>query len=227
MPGLPGYVRLPGTPTVHLFAFGAAVVEARALDRVLVDRLRAATGAEVVTETEETWEVHGDVEAPSVGWDRISLPKVDERRLATVALLLGQSAALERYARQSNPLVEDVLDILNLLKVRGRLPWARAALIRRIAGIAASQLELTRSFFLVDRPDTTWEDPVAASVFDDLYDHLELEERHAAVQERLETLSSTLRTVSDLQHGRQGLLLETAVVLLIVVEVVLYLVKGV
>lgn len=120
-----------------------------------------------------------------------------------------------------------MLAILQALKVRGRLPWARAELIRRIAGVAASQLELTRSFFLVDRPDTTWEDPVAARVFDDLYEHLELEERHAAVQERLETLSATLRTVADLQHGRQGTLLESAIVVLIVVEVVLYLIKGV
>lgn len=89
-------MRLAGTPTVHLFAFGAAVVEVRALDRALLDRLRQATGAEPVPETEETWEVHGGVEEPAVGWDRISLPKVDERRLATIALLLAQSAALDR-----------------------------------------------------------------------------------------------------------------------------------
>lgn len=224
--GLPGYVCLPGAPAVHLFAFGAAVIEAQRIDPAIVDRLRAATGAERLADTEETWQVDGGASEPWVGWDRVALPTVDGRSLAMVALLLGQSAALERYDRQANALVDEVLAILGQLRTRGRLEWSRGSLTRRIAGIAAAQLELTRSFFLVDRPDTTWEDPVSGKVFDVLYEHLELEERHAAIQEKLETLSSTLRTVSDLQQGRQGLQLEMAIVALIVVELLLALYRG-
>ena len=218
--GLAGVVRTEGTPTIYLFAFGAAVVEADALDEPLEARLVALTGAGLLPETEETWVVQAGAEA-SVGWDRVSLPGVEPMRVATVALLLAQSAALERYDNRANALLDEVLVLLAGLEARGRMPLLMGGIVSRVAAITAAQLQLSRSFFLVDRPELTWEDAVSSRVFDALYEHLELEERHAAVLQKLDNLSTALRTVADLRHGRQGLLLELAIVLLIVIEVVM------
>ncbi|MEZ4237819.1 MAG: RMD1 family protein [Myxococcota bacterium] len=216
VPGIPGGMAVEEEPRIYLFAFGAAVVQAPALDPALVERLRALTGAEVLRDTEETWSVHGAPGAPRAGWDRIHLPELAPHRVAMVA----QSAALDRYDARANRLLDEALTILTILEKRNRLPGS-PELTRRIAGITASQLHLSRSFFLVDRPDLTWEDAMSARVFDALYEHLELEERHAAVIQKLDSLSSALRTVADLQSARRGLQLELAIVALIVVEVVM------
>jgi uncharacterized Rmd1/YagE family protein len=218
--------RADGT-RVHLFAVGAVVVEGAEtvpddLERELVERL----DARLLRETEEPFRVVTDPSAPgvSVDWDGLVLPQRSATDLDVIALVLARSAALERHELAMKPLLDEAETLVSEIGRRGR-PLLRARRsVRRVAGLAQRRLELARWFFLVDRPETAWEDPAAARLFDQLFDHLELEPRHEALLHQLTATESTLETVLDLWQVQRSHFLEWLIIVLIALEIVLLLV---
>ncbi len=214
---------LPGGDRLLVFAVGACVVVGRSEgDDALSTAIRERTGHAVLPDTAETFTVRldPDATAPRVLWDGAVLPASSSEALLVVALVLAESVALERYEDAAEPLVEETAELARRLARRGRPPW-RNAPVRRIAAISVQRLEIARWFFLLDRPEPTWEDPVADRLYDALVDNLELRERHAALEHKLGLVEHTLQVVTTLWEGRRGRLLEGAIVVLIVVEIVL------
>ncbi len=140
--------------------------------------------------------------------------------MAAVALVLAQSAALERYERRAEGLLEEALELSRMV-AGGRVPRSNRGWVRRVGRLTGDRLELARWFYLVDRPEETWEDARVAATYDALFEALELRERHLAMQHELAAVSTSTETVIDLWHGRRSNALEWAIVLLIVVDIVL------
>lgn len=222
--GVGGSVRLDGPDDrpMWLFGFGAAVVQGDTWSDAEIAWLEARTERRVLLRTEDAFRVEVGPPDTPMHWNAVHLEEITDRRLGTVALLLAQSAALERYERKADELVGEALTLLRGLRDGERLPWRTRPLNRRIAQISVAHLELASEFWLVDKPDATWDDPVSNRVYEELFDHLELDDRHAAVLHKLEPVGDNLRTVVELRQTAHALWLEIAIVLLIVVEVVLY-----
>lgn len=227
--GRPPYARiyaLPDGTRLHLFGFGAVVHEGRAgADPLVLDPVVEVTGRVLLRATEEVTTVLVDprrsMERPRVGWSRITIQERSTSYLLTVALLLGQSAALERYEKQANAALDEALEMSRYVQRRGRLPWRVASITRRVGRITGDRIELARHFYLEDRPELTWEDASVSTLYDALYDNLELAARHEALRHKLEAVSSTVETLVGLWQGRLANGLEWAIVLLIVLEVVM------
>ncbi|RMG95241.1 MAG: RMD1 family protein [Deltaproteobacteria bacterium] len=214
---------LPDGDRLLVFAVGAVVVFGRnRLDAPTVATIRERTGRDVLTATVETFEVSVDprLRQPRVLWDGAVVPAATPEALLVVALVLAESVALERYEEAVEPLVEETAELARRLARKGRPPW-RNAPVRRIAAISVQRLEIARWFFLLERPDVAWEDQVADRLYDALVDDLELRDRHAALERKLALIEHTLELVTTLWEGRRGRLLEGAIVVLIVVEIVL------
>jgi uncharacterized Rmd1/YagE family protein len=209
---------------LFLFHFGAvAQVGRAALD---VDRLRMIgeiTGRRPLYRTSETYTLveaaEGAPATPRIDWDRIALPDDRPDLVAAAALLIAQSAALERYEIAADGLVEEALELARALERAGRPPRRSGDLVRRVGRITGERLGMTRWFYLVDRPEETWRDPRVAELYDALFQDLELARRHEAMLHKLRAVEETTEMVIDLGHGRQSTQLEWAVVLLIVFEI--------
>lgn len=216
----------PGAGILHIFEMGAVVLEdCRGLEPALVVELEGVLGSKLLRHTAETYTVsvdpvHGDA-GPRVGWDRVLIPERRPELLAAVALLLAQSAALERYEQAVDTLVEAAHDLCGELVRAGRLPFGSRSLLVRAGRLTGDRLELARWFFLVDRPEETWEDPRIAQLYDELFSNLELRQRHEAVLHKLAAAERATQLVIDLWHGRRSHALEWAIILLIAVEIVM------
>ncbi|MEY4675141.1 MAG: hypothetical protein RL148_2925 [Planctomycetota bacterium] len=216
----------PGGGCLWTFAFGAVVHDyARELDAELRKRIEQATGARFLQETSETYTVSVDPQhspvAPRVGWDQVVIPERSAELLGAVALLMAQSAALERYERAADTLLDQVLVVARDLASLGRLPMRTRELVRRIGQLMRDRLELARWFYLADRPEGTWEHPRVAEVYDALFTNLELAQRHAAMLHKLAACESATDSVVDLWQGRRSRFLEWGILVLIVVEILL------
>jgi uncharacterized Rmd1/YagE family protein len=154
-----------------------------------------------------------------VGWDRVVVRDGHPRTLDAVAHLLGQSAALDRYAQEADRVLVEALSLARELEARGRLPRSISTLSRRVGRIIASRLELARSFFLLDRPEAAWSDPAIHNLHEALAHNLELKERHQAILHRLDAVEEAVDTAMDLWQGRRALALEGVIALLILVEI--------
>jgi uncharacterized Rmd1/YagE family protein len=222
---------LEGGERLYLFGFGAVVHEGRKdLDPALRPVVESATGMRCLLDTVETYYIGVDpsreASSPRVGWDQVSVPEETTELVAAVALLMGQSAALERYEHAASNLLDEALALSRELAARGRLPHRSGKLVRQLGRITADRLELARWFYLVDRPTETWEDSRVASLYDALFANLELAQRHQAMLHKLEAVERATETVVDLWQGRRGAWLEIAIVALIVFEIALTLWRG-
>jgi required for meiotic nuclear division protein 1 len=209
---------------LYLFRFGAVVHDgAETMDPSIQRVLEQAVEQRYIPSTAETYWVAVGTPAeggPRVGWDRVVIPKRSPELLAAVALLLGQSAALERYEIAADALMEEALSIARELRTHGRVPRNTRELVRRIGRIAADRLELARYFYLMDRPEEAWENPSLADLYDKLFRNLELAERHRAMLQKLEGVEAATEIVLDLWQVRRSHTLEWAIILLILFEIV-------
>lgn len=217
---------LPGEEKLYVFTSGALVHEGRAgIDDALRAQLEPALGRRLLPDTAETYYLSVDPSreagAPRVGWDQVSIPEATPELSSAVALLLAQSAALERYERAASSLLDEALRLSRELALRGQLPRSGRAVAQQLGRIVGDRLELARWFYVFDRPAETWEDPRVASLYDALFANLELAQRHQSVLHKLEALERAAQIVVDLWQGRRAAWLEYAVVGLIAVEIAL------
>ena len=214
---------------LHLFDIGAAVLEGLStMKPSLVTEVEEATQARVLADTVETYHVRVDPSrtgGPRVGWDEVIIPAKSPELIEAIALLLAQSAALERYENAAERLVQDSLALARQLEERGRPLRTTREEFRRIGRLTRHRLELARYFYLLDRPEETWEDAKVARLYDSLFQNLELEERHEAVLRKLSIVETSVEIVVNLWHGTLSNRLEWAIVVLIVVEITLALLK--
>lgn len=215
---------LDGGGRLYLFSFGAVVHDgSERIDEPVQRVIEAATGRKYLLETSETYYISVDAaradETPRVGWDQVVIHERSIELVGAVALLLGQSAALERYEQAVNILMDDALQMTRALARAGSPPLDNRAQIRRAGQIMSDRLELARWFYLIDRPAETWEDARIARLYDALFRNLELQERHQSMQHKLMAVSNVMEMLIDVWQSRRSLLLEWAIVVLIVVEV--------
>lgn len=217
---------LDGGGRLFLFGFGAVVHEgAERLDEPVLKVIEAATGQRVLAETAETYYVKVDPtaaeESPRVGWDQVVIREKSQELIGAVALLLGQSAALERYEIAANGLLDESLALTRELTIAGRTPSGNRTQIRRVGRIMSDRMELARWFYLVDKPAETWEDARIARLYDALFRNLELKERHDAMLYKLHAVETVMEMFIDIWQSRRSLTLEWAIVVLIVFEILL------
>lgn len=216
----------PGGGRLYVFSFGAIVRDGRdTVERPLIDEVTRAFGRRVLPATLETYYVSINPEwegrSPRVGWDHVMIPSRSGELIAAVALLLGQSVALERYEAAGEQLGEEAWQTARHLIDRGRPPWSSSTLLKRIGRLTRDRLELANLFYLIDRPEETWEDPKVEALYDALFANLELGQRHRALLQKLDSVESGTGQVIGIWHGMISNRLEWAIVVLIVVEIVL------
>jgi uncharacterized Rmd1/YagE family protein len=214
---------LDGGGRLWLFGFGAVVHDgAERLDEPVLKVIEAASDQKYLVETAETYYVAVDParadEAPRIGWDQVVIHERSPELLGAVALLLGQSAALERYENAANGLMDEALQMTKELAQQGQPPMNNRMQIRRAGRIMSDRLELARWFYLVDKPAETWEDARIARLYDVLFRNLELQERHQAMLYKLQAVSTVMEMLIDIWQSRRSMLLEWAIVVLIVME---------
>lgn len=210
---------------LYLFRFGAVVVEgASVIEESVLRVIRDAVGQKSLPDTMETYTVQVDPARagdPRIAWDQVAVPERSNELIGAVALLLGQSAALERYEKAAQPIIEEALALSRSLIEEGRVPRANPAQVRRIGRLTASRLELASLFFLLDRPEETWEDAQVAKLYDALFNNLELRERHQAMLQKFEIVENVTDVVIATRQSIISNRLEWAIVILIVLEIVL------
>ncbi len=213
---------------VWIFRFGAVVQEgADDPDPELVALVERATGRKALLDLVERLTVQVDPERaatnPRTGWDSVAVGQEDAATMGAIAMLLGQSTALERYERLVTRLMESSLDLVRVLAREGKTPQRARGMAKRVGAIAEGRLELGQLFFFVDRPDEAWERADISALFDALSTAFELRERHQAVLHKLNAVESANETTLGLWFSSRGHKLEWAIVLLIVAEIVMFL----
>jgi uncharacterized Rmd1/YagE family protein len=209
---------------VFLYPFGAVVFHEVPLDQrdQWLARVRAAMpglGPPVIAETftareEEgirTGLVHGVLQTSSL----------TPARIATVALIVAQSAAMEYYERLVDDLFARTDSLVASLERRGTVSVRTRRMHRFIGEAIGTRNEVLSVLHLLDKPDEIWDDPELDRIYDDLRREFDLLDRYQALERKLRGIQEALELVLDVARERRMWLLETSIAILILVELVL------
>ena len=96
-------------------------------------------------------------------------------------------------------------------------------MLQHIGTALLSEHKLVGRAEVHEKPDVLWERSDLERLYLRLEDEFEIEERHRALERKLELISRTVHTVVDLHHDRRSLRVEWYIAILIALGIVVFL----
>jgi uncharacterized Rmd1/YagE family protein len=217
-------VALEAQGKLFAFPFGAVVFldtppERRAAELARLSSARPRLTPEVVRESFVAVERPGE----SVGLrdGRLVVDRLTPGRAGIIALTVAQSAAMEYYERIVDDLTSRTRVLVERLEIHGLVPMRTRQLHRFIGEAIGTRSEVLSVLHLLDRPDATWDDPAMDRIYGDLRGEFDLVDRYGALESKLKSVQEALELLLGTARDRRLVALETAIVVLIVIEIVL------
>jgi uncharacterized Rmd1/YagE family protein len=215
---------------VFIYPFGAIVFYdvpkvAREAELALLGRARPGLTFPAAVTEEFSARVDPAAE-PQVEDGVLTLERMTAQRASVIALIVAQSAAMEYYERIVEEMFEKTDRLVERLERRGTVTLVTRPLHRFIGSAVGTRLEVLSVLHLLDKPDEAWDDPGIDRIYDRLRAEFDLRDRHEALEMKLRSVQESLELVLDAARDRRLVLLESAIVVLIVFEIVLSLFRA-
>lgn len=156
-----------------------------------------------------------------MAYDRAVVPDFGAHTMEVIATILAQSVSIDYYDEDAQAILDRIAAMGHEVAAKGRPFGPKRQLVRFAGAAMAFHAEIIGAILLLDKPDLTWEDAVADRLHDKLRYYFEIPERFKALEAKLSTIRETLQTLIELSSERRMFFVETAVLVLIVIEVVM------
>ena len=213
---------------VFIYPFGAIVFRdlAEAVRERELERLRRARpGLTRATVIEELNVREDPGRSPDVAEGLLTLDELTPARASVVALTVAQSAAMEYYERIVEEMFVRTDQLVQRMEAHGTVSLRTRPLHKFIGAAISTRNEVLTILHLLDKPDEAWDDPGMNLIYDELRAEFDLVDRYQALELKLRSVQEALELVLDVARDRRLVLLEEAVVLLILLEIVLTFVR--
>jgi len=218
-------VERPDGGTMFVYPFGAVVFRdvPPAAQKAEVARLREAqpklTSTTVIN---EELSVREEVTAsPRFDSGVLTVEHMSSERANVIAMTVAQSAAMEYYESIVEEMFGRTDRLVERLEARGTVPFGTRPLHRFIGAAIGVRNEVLSVLHLFDKPDGAWEDAGIDRIYEELRAEFDLSDRYQALELKLRSIQEALELVLDVARDRRLVLLELAIVLLIVFEILL------
>lgn len=154
---------------------------------------------------------------------RVILHRADLHRLQLLADILAKSVVLAHYETQVAAVFDQIEPLAQELQYSGGIGSRSKALLTQIGRVLMVQQKMVGRVEVTEKPDLLWDHGELERLYLRLEDEYELEERHRALDRKLELISRTAETVLELLQNRRSLRVEWYIVILIVVDILIHL----
>lgn len=219
-------VGVPGGGAAVLFRYGVVVFfdVTRNEETAFLEQIAPLVGNRFPPPETEEVDIHIDPRAAEgMKGDRIHLLNDDVERLQIVADVLSKSVILAFYEAKIGGSFDRVEPLALELQRTGRVTARAKELIRHIGTMLMSEHLMVGRVAVSEKPELLWTRPELEGLFIRLADEFEIKGRHEALGSKLDLVSHTAQTLTQLEQTRRSLRLELYIVLLIVAEIVIML----
>lgn len=217
-------VAVPGGGIAVLYRYGAVVffdVDAAAAQAFLA-AIEPHLGRKYATPETEEVEVRVDASArEGMKGDVVTLEALTVERLQVIADVLSKSVLLASYEASIAANLERMERLAGELERTGRIAARTRSLLQDVGATLHTEHLTVGRAAVSDKPEILWDYPALEGLYLRLGDEFELQERHAALEQKLGLVSRTAQTLLDTLNTRHSLRVEWYIVALIVVEIVL------
>src|SRR5476649_325922 len=208
---------------VFIYPFGAMVFHDVPIERreAELKRLRNARPGLTTKVVRESFSAREERDA-KVGLEdgTLVIDELTPQRAAVVALIVGQSAAMEYYEQIVEELFRSTAVLVEPLEKRGTVSVRTRRLHRFIGQAIATRSEVVSVLYLLDKPDATWDDAAMDLIYDDLRAEFDLVDRYSALESKPTGVQDALELILDVARDRRLLLLEATMAVLVLIELV-------
>jgi uncharacterized Rmd1/YagE family protein len=213
---------------VFIHCFGAVVFldlgqAGREGELLRLRRTAVAKSDQVISEEFTVRE--GESSRPDVRGGVLVVDRLTDERASMVALTVAQSAAMEYYEGIVDQMVADTNRFAETLERAGNISIYTRKLHRFIGAAIGTRSEVLTVLHLLDKPDVVWDDPGAERIYEELRSEFDLVDRYQSLELKLKSVQDALSLVTDVARDRRLVLLEVAIVVLILFEIILSLLK--
>ncbi|MFZ5943084.1 MAG: RMD1 family protein [Bacillota bacterium] len=160
----------------------------------------------------------------SINYEDMVANEFQDYYLEIISTILAKSVALEKIESEMDKLFDDVEYIVDLLD-RGRFNVSDQRLAKTASKILRYKFNSISYILLLDKPDITWVNEQAGTLYTELSTLFELDERFTVVQQKSETLMDVTQSFTSLTHATRGTRLEWMIIILIAFDIVLSLLE--
>ncbi len=162
-------------------------------------------------------------EDESVDYDAMWVHALGGYETGILSVVLAKSVALEKVEADIEELLDEIEPIIDRLQ-HGMLSARDDTVAKIAARILRFKYNTISYIMLLDKPDITWNDSNAESMYSNLSRLFELDERYDKLQAKSSTLMDILEMFTSLVQHRKSNSLEWMIIILIVIEIVISLV---
>lgn len=227
---LKGILREPERKAVFIFHFGS-IVFVNCQNHEIMDVLNYLKRIEKSINTAKPFEYSDDYkleinadESQAIDDESMITAEEADYQLVIVATVLAKSVALEKIEIETDLLVDEIEDVVTYLH-QGKLTISDEQLAKMSARILGFKFNTISYIGLLEKPDITWVNEDAETLFTELSAIFELTDRYEKIRHKSETLLDITQVFSSLAHAKRGNRLEWAVIILIAIEIVLSLIE--
>lgn len=162
---------------------------------------------------------------PRVHFSSLTLDAMSDDRAEVIALILGQSAAMEYYENSTELIWRTLDETVKKLKTTGKVSMRASHLPKTIGTALETRGQVARVLHMLDRPDLIWEDSIMDQLYDDLRASFDLPERFEALEHKLSLIQDTSQLLLDIAGERRFVWLESAIVIMIAFDIIMTLIE--
>jgi uncharacterized Rmd1/YagE family protein len=158
-------------------------------------------------------------------FDRLVVPELTQPVAEIVALVIGQSAALEHVEVEVDDILASIERHARTLRSAGTFRAPRRQLLKLIGAGMALGNRAVLTLAVLDPPLASWNDEALDRIHTGLTQAFGIGERYRALDHKLSKVQGSLELLVDVVQNRRGFFLEVVVILLIALEIVLAVVR--
>eukprot|EP00850_Spirogloea_muscicola_P000305 SM000001S04707 [mRNA] locus=s1:1842391:1845045:+ [translate_table: standard] len=149
------------------------------------------------------------------GHDHIMLKSLDTNNIRVVSAILGQSVALDHYAKKVDEMVNTFSELNRGMEQTGTFTMKRKKLFQLVAAANTTLADVILRIGLLERSDAAWKHAHYAKIWEYLRDEFELDERFESLDFKLNIIQHNVRFFLDVLQNRKSDALEWIIILLI------------
>lgn len=213
---------------VVAYDFGAVIFvgETVAAEKKLLEQWFSLSGKRTQEPTTEDFTI---VVAPgskvTASFAAIQVPEVTTSLVEIVALVVGQSVAMEHIEIEVDATLLRLETYAEALRVGGDYKGTKRELLRFIGTGLSLSNRAVLTLSILDPPLASWNDETLDRAHRGLRDAFGIEERYRALDHKLSKIQGSLELLVDLVQHKRAQLLESVVIALIAVEIVLFFIE--
>ncbi|MBR10876.1 MAG: hypothetical protein CMP48_24760 [Rickettsiales bacterium] len=218
------YYQFSTTKYLYLLSYGVVVFSDMGVAEIAsqIEKIKPFTSNTKQSLKEDEFKVKVSEESNMIEmtFDALSLGRFDHAVNKMIMMHLAQSVALDFYNGMSQSLLSELKEYTQYMEIHGKVKLSHKKAMKFIGKSLNAKNGIAENLYILDSPETAWEDEYLDRLHTILAKHFELVQRYREIDSTLKIIEDNLEVYISYNNHRESSRLEWIIIILIIIEVI-------